>query len=77
MTGEEEAVLKEFLHHYGETENDEDFESWYMQKFYDSESEGHYKHTLHVAQVWKRRYEEGLQEGLAARLHQDLEARTN
>jgi hypothetical protein len=77
MTGEEEAVLKEYLQHDGEIEDDDDFESWYLQRFGDAESEDHYKNTLHLAQVWKRRYEEGLQEGLAARLHQDLEARTN
>ena len=60
MTGEEEAVLKEYLRHYGEIENDEDFESWYMQRFDAAESEDHYKHTLHVAQVRKKRYEDGL-----------------
>ena len=66
MTGEEEAVLKEFLLHYGEVENDEEFEAWYLRRYEGGESESHYKQTLHLAQVWKRRYEEGFQAGLSA-----------
>ena len=62
MTGEEEAVLKEFLLHYGEIEDDEGFEAWYLQCYESGGSEDHYKQTLNVAQVW-RRYEEGYQEG--------------
>ena len=77
MTGEEEAVLKEYLQHDGEIEDDDDFESWYLQRFGDAESEDHYKNTLHLAQVWKRRYEEGLQAGLAALLYQGVETRKN
>ena len=65
MTGEEEAVLKEYLLHHGEIKYDEDFEVWYRQRFEDDDSENHYKHSLHVAQVWKNRYEEGFQNGLA------------
>ena len=48
-----------------------------MQRFDAAKSEGHYKRTVHIAQAWKRRYEDGLQAGLATRLQQDLEARTN
>ena len=46
MTGEEEAMIREYLSRHGEVE--------------DSESESYYKNTLHLAQVWKRRFEEGL-----------------
>ena len=70
MTGEDEAVLKEFLRHYGEIEDDEGFEAWYLRRYKGGKSEDHYKQTLHVAQVWKRRYEEGYQKGFQA----DLEA---
>ena len=66
MTSEEEAVLKEFLRHYGEVEDDEDFEAWYLRRYEGGESEEHYKQTLHLAQVWKRRYEESFQAGLSA-----------
>ena len=65
MTGEEEKVLKEFLLHYGEIEDDEGFESWYMPRYHDSESEDHYKQTLDLAQVWKRRYGAGSRAGAA------------
>ena len=68
MTGEEEAVLKEFLLHYGEIEDDEGFEAWYLQRYEGGESEDHYKQTLNVAQVWKRRYEESYQKGFQASL---------
>ena len=30
MTGEEEAVLKEYLLYHGEIENDGDLEAWYI-----------------------------------------------
>ena len=43
MTSEEEMVLKEYLSHYGEIEDDEDFEAWYMQRYENAESEAHYK----------------------------------
>ena len=33
MTGEEEAVLKEYLLHHGEIEDDGDLESWYIKRF--------------------------------------------
>jgi hypothetical protein len=36
-----------------------------MRRYEDAESEAYYKHTLHLAQVWKRRYEEGFQAGIA------------
>ena len=49
MTGEEEAVLKEFLMHYGEIEDGEGFEAWYLQCYEGGESEDHYKQTLNVA----------------------------
>ena len=65
MTGDEEAVLKEFLLHHREIEDDGDFETWYLQRYEDAESETHYKHTLHVAQVWKRRFEQGFGAGIA------------
>ena len=39
MTGEEEAVLKEYLLHHGEIEDDGDLESWYIKRFEDAESE--------------------------------------
>ena len=65
MTGEEEAVLTQYLLHYREIENHQNFDSWYMRRYEDAESEGYYKHTLHLAQVWKLRYEEGFQEGIA------------
>ena len=68
MTGEEEAVLKEVLLHYGEIEDDKGFEAWYLQRYESGESEDHYKQTLNVAQVWKRRYEEGYQKRLQAGL---------
>ena len=60
MTGEEESMIREYLSRHGEVEDDEDFERWYRQRFEDSESESYYKNTLHLAQVWKRRFEEGL-----------------
>ena len=56
MSSEEEMVLKEYLSHYGEIEDDEDFEAWYMQRYENAESGAHYKNTLYLAQVWKRRY---------------------
>ena len=65
MTSEEEMVLKEYLSHYGEIEDDEDFEAWYMQRHENAESEAHYKSTLHLARVWKRRYKEGFLAGVA------------
>ena len=68
MTGEEEAVLTEFLLHYGEIEDDEGFEAWYLRRYESGESEDHYKQPLNVAQVWKPRYEEGYQKGLQADL---------
>ena len=68
MTGEEEAVLKEVLLHYGEIEDDEGFEAWYLRRYESGESEDHYKQTLNAAQVWKRRYEEGYQKGFQAGL---------
>ena len=43
-------VLKEYLSHYGEIEDDEDFEAWYMQRHENAESEAHYKNTLYLAQ---------------------------
>ena len=64
MPGEEEAVLKEYLLHHGEIEDDGDLESWYIKRFEDAESEAHYKHTLHLAQVWKGRFEEGFKAGI-------------
>ena len=63
MTDEEEVLVKEFLLHHGETEDDDDFELWYLQCFENSESETHYKHTLHLATVWKGRFEEGFKTG--------------
>ena len=63
MTGEEEAVLKEFLLHYGEIEDCEGFEAWYQRRYEGKESEDHYKQTLNLAQLWKRRYNEGYQRG--------------
>ena len=66
MTGEEEAVLKEYLLHHGEIEDDEGFEHWYRQRFEDFESEAYYKHTLNLAQVWKGRFEEGFKAGANA-----------
>ena len=65
MTSEEEEVLKEFFLHHGEIEDDEDSRPWYIQRHEDAESEVHYKHTLHLAQVWKRRFEEGFRAGFA------------
>ena len=65
MTGEEEAVLKAYLQHYGDIEDDEDFEAWYMQRYKDAASEDYCKHTLNLAQVWHRRYEEGFQTGVS------------
>ena len=65
MTGEEEAVLTQYLLHYREIENDQNFDPWYMRRYEDAESEAYYKHTLHLAQVWERRYEEGFQAGIA------------
>ena len=64
MTAEEEAVLKEYLLHHGEIETDGDLEFWYIKRFEDTESEAHYKHTLHLAQVWKGRFEEGFKAGI-------------
>ena len=51
MTGEEEAVLKEFLPHYGEIEDDVGFEAWYLRRYEGRESEDHYKQTLNLAQL--------------------------
>ncbi len=72
MTGEEEAVLKEYLLHDGEIEDDEDFEAWYMQRYENADSEDHYKNMLNLAQAWKRRYEEGFLAGVAYQLCQSL-----
>ena len=66
MTGEEEAVLKEYLHHNGAIGSDQEFEDWYLSRYVGEENEVHYKNILHLAQVWKRRYEEGYRAGLAA-----------
>ena len=38
MTSEEEVILKQYLLHYREIENDQDFDSWYMRRYKDSES---------------------------------------
>ena len=65
-------VLKEYLSHYGEIEDDEDFEAWYMQRHENAESEAHYKNTLHLGQVWKRRYQEGFLAGVAYQSCQTL-----
>ena len=65
MTSEEEVVLKEYLAHYGEAEDDETFEAWHMQRYEDAESEDRYKNTLHLAQTWKRRSEEEFRAGVA------------
>ena len=51
MTSEEEVILKQYLLHYREIENDQDFDSWYMRRYEDAESEAYYKHTLHLAHV--------------------------
>ena len=59
-------VLKEYLSHYGEIEDDEDFEAWYMQRHENAESEAHYKSRLYLAQVWKRSYQGSYQEGFLA-----------
>ena len=67
LTSEEEAVLKAFLQHHREIEDDEGFQAWYMQRFQDAESEINYKQALQLAQVWKRRYEEGFQAGTTYR----------
>ena len=56
-------MLKEFLLHHGEIEDDDDFELSYMQRFENTESETHYKHTLNLATVWKGRFEEGFKAG--------------
>lgn len=68
MTGEEEEVLKGYLLYHEEIENDEEFERWYQHRFDDSESEYHYKQTLHTAQVWNDRFQEGFQQGARAAL---------
>ena len=67
MTSEEETLLKEHLLHHEEIKDDEDFEAWYMQRFDNAESEVHYKHTLHVAQTWKRSWEAGFRAGFGYR----------
>ena len=63
MTAEEQAVLKEYLMNHGEAKHNEDFEQWYRQRFEDSQAESYYKETLHQAQVWKGRFEEGFKAG--------------
>ena len=68
MTSEEEVILKQYLLHYREIENDQDFDSWYMRRYEDAESEACYKHTLHLAHVWRCQYEEGFRAGIAYQL---------
>ena len=65
MTSKEEQVLHKYLAHYGEAEDDETFETWYMQRYEDAESEDRYKNTVYLAQTWKRRYEEGFRASFA------------
>ena len=40
MTGEEEAVLKEYLSHNGAIGSDEDFEGWYLNRYEGEENDG-------------------------------------
>ena len=77
MTGEEEAVLREYLLHHREIGKDEDFEPWYLQRFEDAEAEIYYKHTLEIAQVWKNRFREGFRTGVKASLGVGLAQSTN
>ena len=51
MTSEEEAVLRQYLLHYHEIENDQDFESWYTRRYEDAAAEAYHKHTVYLAHM--------------------------
>ena len=51
-----------------EIEEHDDFEPWYLQRFENVEAERYYKHTLEIAQVWKRSFVEGFRKGFKATL---------
>ena len=44
------------------------FEAWYLRRYEGRESEDNYKQTLNLAQLWKRRYDEGYRKGFQAGL---------